>query len=71
MTEKDGQSFVEHRRSPRADRAVSTGEEDEETIFSNRVKLYVMEGDGAWKERGVGMLKLNVKASDGSSPRLG
>lgn len=47
--------------------ALSSGEEDEETIFSARAKLFVFIQDGdkkSWKERGVGVLKLNVpKAS--------
>jgi hypothetical protein len=47
--------------------AVSSGEEDEETIFSARARLFVFIQDGdkkSWKERGVGLLKLNVpKAS--------
>jgi len=30
-----------------------------------------MQSDGGWKERGVGALKLNVRESDGKSPRLG
>jgi len=29
-----------------------------------------MEQEGGWKERGVGLLKLNVRRSDGKAPRL-
>jgi len=50
---------------------VHTGEEDEETIYQTRAKLYVMQSDGGWKERGVGTLRLNVRASDGKGARLG
>lgn len=57
--------------------AISSGEEDEETIFSARAKLFVFIQDSdkkSWKERGVGLLKLNVpKASSndaGKKPRL-
>ena len=50
---------------------VHTGEEGEETVYQCRAKLYVMQSDGGWKERGVGALKLNVKSADGKSPRLG
>lgn len=50
---------------------VHTGEEDEETIYQTRTKLYVMQDDGGWRERGVGTLKLNVRASDGKGARLG
>ncbi|KAK4126367.1 PH domain-like protein [Parathielavia appendiculata] len=40
---------------------VDDGEGQEVTIFSVRAKMYVMEkGAGEWKERGAGMLKVNV-----------
>lgn len=55
----------------RADVAVTTGEEDEETKYSLRTKLYSMEPDGGWKERGVGVLRLNVRKEDGKGARLG
>ncbi len=48
-----------------------TGEEDEVTVYQSRVKLYVMENDGGWRERGVGTLRLNVRRSDGRGARLG
>lgn len=48
---------------------VTTGEEDEDTVFQARSKLFVNEK--GWKERGVGLLKLNVQRSDGSGARLG
>jgi Ran-binding protein 3 len=38
---------------------VNTGEEEEETVFSCRAKLYTFEKE--WKERGVGVLKLNIR----------
>ncbi|OXH25489.1 ran-binding protein 3 [Cryptococcus neoformans] len=47
---------------------VTTGEEDEDTVFQARSKLFVNEK--GWKERGVGLLKLNVRRSDGSGARL-
>jgi Ran-binding protein 3 len=37
---------------------VETGEEGEKTIFSSRAKLYFF--DKEWKERGAGILKLNI-----------
>jgi Ran-binding protein 3 len=40
--------------------AVETGEEDEETIFANKGKLYCFDNK-QWKERGVGTFKVNVK----------
>lgn len=51
--------------------AVSTGEESEDTVYQTRTKLYVMQPDGGWRERGVGMFKLNVRKSDGKGARLG
>lgn len=50
---------------------VSTGEEDEDTIFQVRGKLYGLSEQNAWKERGTGLLKLNVRKSDGRGARLG
>ncbi|KAE8540486.1 hypothetical protein D1P53_003432 [Cryptococcus gattii VGV] len=47
---------------------VTTGEEDEDTVFQARSKLFVNEK--GWKERGVGLLKLNVQRNDGSGARL-
>jgi Ran-binding protein 3 len=43
--------------------AVATGEEDEETIFTARGKLYFFDkstNTGSWKERGTGVVKLNT-----------
>lgn len=39
-------------------------------IASARGKLFTLEGN-QWKERGTGLLKLNVKQEDGSGARLG
>lgn len=50
--------------------AVTTGEEDEETIHQVRGKLFSLQGS-SWKERGTGVLKLNVKQEDGMGARLG
>ncbi|WOO84749.1 Brefeldin A resistance protein [Vanrija pseudolonga] len=50
---------------------VFTGEEDEETVFQTRVKLFSMETEqGAWRERGLGALKLNKRRADGGGARL-
>ncbi|KAI5480004.1 nuclear protein export protein [Pseudohyphozyma bogoriensis] len=49
---------------------VITGEEQDENVHSVRAKLYVM-ADGAWAERGTGLLKLNLtKDTDRSGARL-
>jgi Ran-binding protein 3 len=50
--------------------AVETGEEEEETIFSCRAKLFHFE-EKQWKERGVGSLKVNVRYEPLSSPENG
>lgn len=39
--------------------AVATGEEEEDTIFTCRAKLYHFEKE--WKERGVGVFKINIR----------
>lgn len=50
--------------------AVMTGEEEEETLHQVRGKLFSLD-ENAWKERGTGLLKLNVKIDDGTGARLG
>jgi Ran-binding protein 3 len=49
---------------------VATGEEDEETLYQTRGKLFVLSPENQWKERGTGTLKLNVQKTDRSRPRL-
>ena len=46
-----------------------TGEEEEYTIHQVRGKLFSLQGN-SWKERGTGVLKLNVKQEDGTGARL-
>jgi hypothetical protein len=56
---------------------VETGEEDETTAYSCRAKLYnyftLPDGKKEWRERGLGVLRLNVKSGDdgdeGSKPK--
>ncbi|CED83370.1 Ran-binding protein RANBP1 and related RanBD domain proteins [Phaffia rhodozyma] len=48
---------------------VITGEEEEDTKHQVRCKLYVMEKDGGWKERGTGLFKLNIHSLT-KTPRL-
>jgi len=49
---------------------IATGEEGEHHEFQSRVKLFVLElGTKDWKERGVGLLKVNI-ADDKSYARL-
>lgn len=42
---------------------VDDGEASEATILSVRAKMFVHEKEAGWKERGAGMLKLNVPRS--------
>ncbi len=59
-----------------SDGPVKTGEEEENTLFQDTCKLFEMikTGEGEkvvtdWKERGIGVLKVNVQ-KDGSKARL-
>ncbi|GMK56915.1 hypothetical protein CspeluHIS016_0307550 [Cutaneotrichosporon spelunceum] len=66
----DGADAAEEKK-PQLDRQdVPTGEEEEETMYQTRAKLFMMESEGAWKERGVGLIKLNRRREDGSAARL-
>lgn len=53
--------------------AKETGEENEETEWIGRAKLYTMDGEGkerGWKERGVGNIKLNVTLDEPRKARF-
>ena len=50
---------------------VLTGEEDEETVYQVRGKLFALSPQNQWKERGTGTIRLNVRRDDGSGARLG
>ncbi|KAK7685686.1 hypothetical protein QCA50_011030 [Cerrena zonata] len=49
---------------------VVTGEEDEDTVYQVRGKLFTMSSQNTWKEKGTGQLKLNVRREDGEGARL-
>ncbi|KAA1470155.1 hypothetical protein DENSPDRAFT_928660 [Dentipellis sp. KUC8613] len=49
---------------------VFTGEEDEETVHHVRGKLFVLSEQNQWKERGTGIIRLNVQQTDGGRARL-
>lgn len=66
----EGTVVEEEGKMQMEEQSVTTGEEDEETKYSLRTKLYSMEPDGGWKERGVGVLRLNVRKEDGKGARL-
>lgn len=59
---------VRKKEVQKPDVELMTGEEHETTVASARVKLYVMAQDKSWKERGIGVLKINT--AEGASPRL-
>jgi len=68
---KDGEEELsEEEKEKLTEQEVITGEEDEETIFHVRGKLYALCPQNQWKERGTGQLKLNVRRADGSGARL-
>ena len=50
---------------------VVTGEEDEETVYQVRGKLFALSEQNQWSEKGIGLLKLNVRKTDGRGARLG
>ncbi|KAI0640738.1 hypothetical protein C8Q79DRAFT_1004119 [Trametes meyenii] len=49
---------------------VHTGEEEEETVYQVRGKLFALSPQNQWKERGTGTLRLNVRKEDGGGARL-
>ncbi|KAK6383829.1 hypothetical protein LTS17_003121 [Exophiala oligosperma] len=56
----DEASAVDAPQDPRfKEQDVATGEEEEDTIFTCRAKLYHFEKE--WKERGVGVFKINIR----------
>lgn len=61
---------AEEKRLNLTEQEVQTGEEDEDTIFQVRGKLFALSDQNQWKERGTGQLKLNVRKEDGSGARL-
>ncbi|KAJ8079631.1 hypothetical protein PM082_011218 [Marasmius tenuissimus] len=67
--DEEGSGEEDNSKMNLTEQEVSTGEEEEETIHQVRGKLFAL-ADGSWKERGTGLLKLNVRASDGGGARL-
>ncbi|THG98472.1 hypothetical protein EW026_g3719 [Hermanssonia centrifuga] len=69
--EKDEEEEVdEEKKLKLTEQEVQTGEEDEETVYQVRGKLFALSDQNQWKERGTGQLKLNVRREDGSGARL-
>ncbi|OBZ73787.1 hypothetical protein A0H81_06426 [Grifola frondosa] len=71
--EKDKESEETSDEEPRVtltEKDVVTGEEDETLVWQARGKLYALSDQNTWKERGTGLLKLNVRRKDGEGARL-
>ncbi|KAF8216736.1 hypothetical protein K438DRAFT_1797737 [Mycena galopus ATCC 62051] len=68
--EEDGKSDDESGKPVLTEQEFLTGEEDEETVHQVRGKLFSLVDGNQWKERGTGMLKLNVRRSDGGGARI-
>ncbi|EIW58106.1 uncharacterized protein TRAVEDRAFT_47284 [Trametes versicolor FP-101664 SS1] len=49
---------------------VHTGEEEEDTVYQVRGKLFTLSPQNQWKEKGTGTLRLNVRREDGGGARL-
>ncbi|RPD57223.1 hypothetical protein L227DRAFT_578131 [Lentinus tigrinus ALCF2SS1-6] len=60
----------EEKRLNLTEQEVVTGEEEEDTVYQVRGKLFVLSSQNQWKERGTGMLRLNVRRADGTGARL-
>jgi len=69
-SQKDEDDSEEGERVKLTEQEVHTGEEDEETVYQVRGKLYALSPQNQWKERGTGTLKLNVRREDGTGARL-
>ncbi|CAN6647578.1 ran-specific GTPase-activating protein 2 [Trichomonascus vanleenenianus] len=73
--EKEGSAGAKEQyvqlETPLEEKKIETGEENEDSVFSCRAKLYAMDltqSDQGWKERGVGTLHLNtMKLEDGTT----
>jgi len=69
-TQRDDQGSGEDEKPVLTEQEVVTGEEDEETVFQVRGKLFALSEQNQWSEKGTGMLRLNVRKSDSKGARL-
>ncbi|KAI0794663.1 hypothetical protein C8Q74DRAFT_1366079 [Fomes fomentarius] len=60
----------EEKRLNLTEQEVTTGEEEEDSVYQVRGKLFTLSMQNQWKERGTGMLRLNVRREDGGGARL-
>ncbi|KAH8091646.1 hypothetical protein BXZ70DRAFT_473474 [Cristinia sonorae] len=68
--EDDGDEATGTPKVELTEQEVVTGEEDEESVYQTRGKLYALSTQNQWKEKGTGTLKLSVRRVDGSGARL-
>ncbi|KAK4192002.1 hypothetical protein QBC35DRAFT_512107 [Podospora australis] len=62
--DREDSKAADDKKKPKLHKVVvDDGEKSEVTLFSQRAKMYVMEKGVGWKERGAGMLKVNVPRS--------
>jgi Ran-binding protein 3 len=72
LEEKEGEVLLCHSASNTHHcLQVVTGEEGEKTLYSVRAKLFTLNEQKVWTERGIGPLRLNVRKTDGGGARLG
>lgn len=67
---KDDDEESEEKKLNLTEQETYTGEEDEETVYQVRGKLFALSAQNQWKERGTGQLRLNVRREDGTGARL-
>ncbi|TXT04968.1 hypothetical protein VHUM_03788 [Vanrija humicola] len=68
-TSKSFGDILQQKVEEEKEEKVQVGEEEEETVYQTRVKLFTME-ESAWKERGTGAIRLNKRRADGGGARL-
>ncbi|TFK71679.1 hypothetical protein BDN72DRAFT_837399 [Pluteus cervinus] len=66
---KDAEDEEETQKVILTEQDLTTGEEEEQTIHQVRGKLFSLD-DKNWREKGSGLLKLNVRREDGHGARL-
>ncbi|KAI0364669.1 hypothetical protein BV20DRAFT_974146 [Pilatotrama ljubarskyi] len=67
---EDEEASDEEKKLNLTEQEVHTGEEEEDTVYQVRGKLYTLSPQNQWKERGTGTLRLNVRREDGGGARL-
>jgi len=69
-SQKDDQGSGEDEKPVLTEQEVVTGEEEEDTVYQVRGKLFALSEQNQWSERGTGLIKLNVRRLDGGGARL-